>query len=692
MASLADLQTEREALRAARAKREFDEAEAATLTQAAVLAAGLAARRSVLDGLDELVEQMLQAIEGEHEETRVHYRLSDSAHDWLTALGQKVLAVSAAAPDFGARFNSGVKPRGLLTVSQWADRYRKMATGTNMPGPWHTALTPYLREIMDSLSEHSAVSRVVFLKSVQVGATEVLNNWLGYVMHHLKNKDCLVVVPSKEYRNQKFNPRFNRALSESDCLKELITTASRNKKNTEDVIEYGIGAKIVKAGANVSTDLRSDPFPYVACDEIDEFPAEIPGSGDPMTLIEGRQTTFSRAKTLLVSTPKVEHTSRIDAEYRKSDRRRYHVPCPHCGEPQHLEWKNLHWDASRIEGQDGTPEHERVNRVTAVWYECAACHQPIEEGHKTDMLAAGKWIPERPGITAVRGYHINSLYAPVGLGRNWHWLAEKWLACQGNTSELQAFVNERLGEVWREMGDNIEDLALLARLEKYPEKPPIKLITAGVDVQKDRLEMTIDGWGAGEECWTLDHVILPGDTARPEVWEDLAEAMSVAGVQYAGIDSGFNTSMVYAFCEKRRWCVAMKGVTGMGRPLIEDEKKRRQRLRTRRKKGAPVEPIGVDQGKVLLYARLKLLQPGAGYIHFPSDAAFDDEYFAQLAAEKLVTKIKGTRPFQEWVQTRPRNETLDCKVYSLAAMRLAGKDLAGNDMAGRITLEQWGRR
>jgi hypothetical protein len=111
--------------------------------------------------------------------------------------------------------------------------------------------------------------------------------------------------------------------------------------------------------------------------------------------------------------------------------------------------------------------------------------------------------------------------------------------------------------------------------------------------------------------------------------------------------------MVYAFTEKRRWCVAVKGITGMGRPLIEDEKKRRQRLRNRRKKAAHVEPLGVDQGKALLYARLKLPVPGPAYLHFPRDPAFDDEYFAQLAAEKLVTKIRGTRPFQEWVQTRP---------------------------------------
>ena len=205
--------------------------------------------------------------------------------------------------------------------------------------------------------------------------------------------------------------------------------------------------------------------------------------------------------------------------------------------------------------------------------------------------------------------------------------------------------------------------------------PPVAIRTAGVDVQKDRLEVSVVAWGQGEEAWLIDHLVLPGDTARPEVWDDLDEALKDAGVQFAAIDSGFNTSMVYAFTERRRWSVAIKGVTGMGRPLIEDERRRRQRLRTRRKKGAHVEPLGVDQGKALVYSRLKLTQPGAGYIHFPRDPAFDDEYFAQLAAEKLVTKLRGTRPIQEWVQTRPRNEALDCLVYALAALRLSGKSL-----------------
>ena len=680
MTSLADLQTEREALRAAQAKAEFEGALADTLTHDAVIAAGLAARRVILDALDALVEDLLAAIEGEHDETRVHYRLSDAVVDWLGRLAQRCQAVSSACPEYGARIAAGMAPRRLLTVSQWADRHRRMVTGTNLPGPWQTGQTPYLREIMDSLSEHSPVSRVVFLKSVQVGATEVLNNWLGYIMHHLRNKDCLVVVPTKEYRNQKFNPRFQRALSESPDLAELVTTASRNKKNTEDVLEYGIGAKIVKAGANVSTDLRSDPFPYVACDEIDEFPAEIPGSGDPMTLIEGRQTTFSRAKTLLVSTPKVEHTSRIAAEYARSDRRRYHVPCPHCGEYQPLEWKRLHWDASRSEGQEGTPESERVVRVTDVWYECAHCAAPIDEGHKTDMLARGRWVAERPRVTAVRGYHINSLYAPVGLGRNWKWLAEKWISVQANTSELQAFVNERLGEVWESRRQGSDPLQLMARAEPYADaQRGVRAI--GIDVQKDRIECGVWDFGADEECWAVDHHIVEGDTMDPATWDELADLIAEIRPHIGGIDSGYAADHCYALGRRFRWLFVTKGIEGGANTLIEDPLKRKQRLRRRRKKGEAPYLIGNVAAMALVTQRLNLQIPEGragcpGYLHFQrGNPTLDEEWYRQLASSGYVETKRAGRVIYEWQEkaSHPRNEVFDCWKIALAALRLSGK-------------------
>ncbi len=676
MASLADLQTERETLRAAQAKQDFESAHAQTCAQADLLNAGHAVRRVLLDAIDAAETRLLDAIHGEHDETRVHYHMSEAVHHLLAHMGERVVAASAALPLVGERLKRGIKPRDLLTVSQWADRHRELKSGTNAPGRWHTTLTPYLEEIMDCLSEHSSVRQVTFIKSSGVGGTEAMYNWIGYIMQHLQNKDLLVVVPTLELRDRSFNPRLSKMLDESAGLADLVNHATRNKANRGDLLEYGARARIIKAGANSPDSLRSDHLPYVICDEVDAFPWDVGGEGDPMTLIENRQRTYSRAKTYLVSTPTLAGASRIDAQYQRSDRRRYLVPCPHCHDLQHLEFggkdkpHGLKWrTAPQADDDHGLPQ------IIAAWYVCRHCGCEIDEGHKADMLRAGRWIAERPAIKHHRGYHLNALYAPVGLGLGWRAVAQKWLNSQGDTAELKGFVNTYLGEVWKEQGDSIDDISLISRLEDYPEPLPIALITAGVDVQKDRIEASIVGWGAGEEAWLLDHLIIDGDTARPDVWADLAVALTDAGVQIAACDAGFNTSMVYAFVERRKWCLAVKGVAGLHRPLIEDEKRRKQRLRQRRKKGQPVEPLGVDQGKALIYARAKLMQPGPGYIHFRRDAAFDDEYFAQLAAEKLVTKIKGTRPFQEWVQTRPRNEALDCLVYALAACRLSGKPL-----------------
>jgi len=681
MTNLADLQAERERLRAEQAQADLDRLLGDTCDLADVRADSIAARAVILQALDAIVGRWLAAIEGEHDETRVHYLMSDTAHDVLRELGHTLEAATTRLPWMGERMARGAKPRDLLTVSQHADRYRVIRTGTNAPGPWRTALTPYLRDIMDDLSEHSPVRKVVFIKSSGVGGTEAMYNWLGYVMHHLQNKDLLVVVPTLELRDRSFNPRLAKMIDETEALSSLVTTASRNKANRGDLLEYGARARIIKAGANSPDSLRSDHLPYVICDEVDAFPWDVGGEGDPMTLIENRQRTFSRAKTYLVSTPTLEGQSRIDIEYRRTDMRRYYVPCPHCDEFQHLEFggkaghHGLKWCTAPPPEDD--PHH--LPQVLDAWYVCRHCGAEISEGHKADMLARGRWVAQRPGVKLAHGYHLNALYAPTGLGLDWRAIAQKWINSQGDTAELKGFVNTYLGEVWREQGDSIEEISLISRLEDYTRdtltadgRPLYSLITAGCDVQKDRIEVSVVAWGEGEEAWLLDHLILPGDTAQHDVWFDLSAALRDEGVQFACIDSGYNTSMVYDFVRATSWCRAIKGLAGTGRPLVEDEKVRRQRLRRQRKRGVQVEPLGVDQGKALLYARLKMQQPGPGYIHFPRQPAFDDEYFAQLAAEKLVTRFRGTRPVQEWVQIRPRNEALDCLNYALAARRLAG--------------------
>ena len=185
----------------------------------------------------------------------------------------------------GERLKRGLKPRELLGVARWADRFRELKSGTNAPGRWHTDLTPYLAEVMDSLSEHSEVRQVTFMKSAGVGATEAMYNWIGYVMHHLGNKDLLVVVPTLELRDRSFNPRLSKMIDETPVLAELVSKATRHKSNRGDLLEYGARARIIKAGANSPDSLRSDHLPYVICDEVDAFPWDVGGEGDDFRVI-----------------------------------------------------------------------------------------------------------------------------------------------------------------------------------------------------------------------------------------------------------------------------------------------------------------------------------------------------------------------------------------------------------------------
>jgi phage terminase large subunit GpA-like protein len=679
MSSLSDQQFIKDALRLEVAKEELRELVGATADTRAAIAGGQAARALVRQALARLEQRWLTAIAGASDETRVHYLLSDTLHAVMAELGQALATATPALPLIGQRLARGLKPKPILTVSQWADRHRHLKSGTNSPGPWRTAVTPYLRAIMDDLSEHSPVRTVVFMKSAGVGGTEAMYNWIGYLMHHLGSKDALVVVPTLELRDRSFNPRLAKMLDESPALAGLVTTASRNRANRGDLLEYGARARLIKAGANSPDSLRSDHLPYVILDEVDAMPWDVGGEGDPLTLIANRQRTFTRAKTYMVSTPTLEGQSRIEQMYQRSDQRRYEVPCPHCHAYQPLEWAHLHYRKAPPPANDPHP----LAQVLEAWYVCHECGAEIAEGHKPAMLAAGRWVARRPHVKDSHGYHLNALYAPIGLGLTWTQIAQKWESCQGDSAELKGFINTYLGQTWKEQGESLDDVSLISRLEDYQAAAlPLALVSAGVDVQKDRLEATVVGWGAGEEAWVLDHFIIPGDTTAAEVWEELHDTLLDAQVQIAALDSGYNTSLVYDFCRRRPWCVAIKGVPGLFRPLVEDERRRRQRRRRKTRTGLQVEPIGVDQGKGLLYARLKLPQaptpasPRPGYVHFPRGGACDDEYFAQLGAERLVTKFRGSRPFQEWVQTRPRNEALDCLVYALAAMRLSNVDLA----------------
>ena len=570
-----------------------------------------------------------------------------------------------------------IAPRRMVSVSAWADDHRYLSgKQSGERGRWRTSRTPFLREIMDALSEQSRVSDIVVMKSSQVGVTEATVNWLGYIMEHAP-RPTMVLMPTLESRDTWKAQKLNPLLQETPIVRDLLGgVRSRDAANRQDMIDFP-GGVLFLAGGNSPNSYAQKSVCNLIMDDFDRFPDEIGDEGDVTTLAKGRTKAFPRAKRVYISTPTVHEQSLIERQWERSDKRRYHLECPHCGEWQPLEWgadepHGITW--SSVQHEDGS------KHINQAWYVCRACHESIHEHQKPGLLASGRWIPEHPG-RAMRGYHLNALLAPIGLGPSWLDLARDWQEAIKSPQALQAFVNTNLGEPWVEKGEEVDATGLLARREEYPGDLDPLAITAGVDVQKDRLEVSVYGWGLGEECWAMDHIILPGNTAYEDdpVWDDLEDELADL-VDAAVIDAGYNTDQVHKFCEGKPWTYPGKGVDGPGRPLVEDKEARRRRLRKRRRrKGMRSEPLGVDQGKTILYGCLKIEEPGPGYIHFPARPVFDDEFFEQLTAWKRVTRIRGTRPVGVWVQKKARDEAMDCHIYARAALRLAEIDLEARE-------------
>ena len=557
---------------------------------------------------------------------------------------------------YSQTYSAALRPEPELTVSEWADRHRVLdQASSSEAGKWRTDRTPYLREIMDSLSAQSPDDIVVFMKGAQIGATEAGNNWLGYVIHHAPGS-MLYVMPTADSAKRASKQRIGPMLdSIPEVAAKIATPRARDSGNTLFQKDYP-GGTLILTGSNSNVGLRSMPARYLFLDEASSYPSDVDGEGSPVQLAIRRTATFKRnRKVFMCSTPTLDGLCTIQEYHDQSDKRLFYIPCPHCGEYITITWDRIKW-------RDEDP--------TTACLVCNECGSEIAESNKTNMLLKGEWRATAAG--RYKGYHLSSLYSPLGW-YSWSDAATDFIAAKkGSQAQLKTFVNTVLGECWQEQGSQIDPASLIVRREEYSADLDFDKTTIGVDVQKDRLELEHVGWHTKtEESWSLDYIIITGDTAQPTVWDELADVLDDLQPDAVAIDSGYNTSLVYDFVQKRRYCYAIKGVAGFGIALIEDAQKRARRLARRRKKSLSAEPIGVDQGKSLVYSYLSIMQPGAGYCHFPADAAYDDEYFAQLTAEKLVTRYSKGRPRQEYVTTRARNEALDCRVYALSALRLS---------------------
>ena len=519
---------------------------------------------------------------------------------------------------------------------------------------------------MDAISDPS-IETVVLMMGAQMGKSECLNNVVGY---HIAQdpSPILVVQPTLDMAQTWSKDRLAPMLRDTPALQGLVKDPRSRDSGNTTLHKSFPGGHVTACGANSPASLASRPIRVVLCDEVDRFPISAGTEGDPVTLAKKRSATFWNRKIILVSTPTNKGASRIEDAFEVSDKRLYYVPCGDCGHHQTLKWSQVKWEADKPD--------------TAA-YACEECGSLWDDATRIRSVRRGEWRSTASSAKTA-GFAVSGIYSP--------WIpledaVRDFLEVRKQPATLRVWVNTYLAETWEEDGDQVDDYSLSERAEDWGDAIPADglVLTAGVDVQDDRLEAEIVAWGKDEESWSIAYKTIHGDPSGPVVWRDLDEFLYQVfehefgedmHVRATCIDSGgHHTQSVYKYVSTRegRRIFAIKGVGGEGKPMVgKPSKNNIGKIK--------LFPVGVDTIKYELFSRFKITEPGPGYCHFPEGR--DPEYYKQLTAEKIATKYHKGFARREFVKIRTRNEALDVRVYAKAALALLNVNL--NNLATKI--------
>lgn len=555
------------------------------------------------------------------------------------------------------------RPPPRLSVSQWAGQFRQLSPEASAePGQWYNTRAPHTVAPMDALSPSDPCETVILKWSSQIGKTEVLNNFVGYVIDQDPGP-MLVVQPNVEPMAEAWSKdRLAPMLRDTPVLQGRVADSKGRDSNNTILHKAFPGGHVTIGGANSPAGLASRPIRFLCCDEINRYAATK--EGDPVRLAKKRTQTFWNRKILLISSPTYEDEG-IDAEYQGADQQNERqIQCDKCEKYQFPGLRHFQWDKGNLD---------------TLRFVCEFCSHEHGSELEPRLKASAQWVvvKDTPNPRS-KAYWMNQFCSPFA---EWRGTILEFLDAKGDSQKLQTFVNTALAENWSEPGEVIDSASLIGRRETYPAEAPqgAAVLTAGVDIQDDRIEMYVYGWGPGEETWAIDAMTLYGNPDQIEVWNDLDDALQASwahesgsrvGISACCVDSGAHTAMVYEFCRTRqaRRIFSVKGVGGEGRPLVGSASPKKT---GRDRRPVSLFPLGVDDAKALLHSRLQITEPGPGYWHMPANhALFNEEYCAQLTAEKRVTRYSKGFAVREWKKIRPRNEALDCAIYALAALRL----------------------
>jgi len=562
-----------------------------------------------------------------------------------------------------------LRPPPDLTPAEWAETNIKIPLGNAIPGYIRFDNAPYQREPLDLFADPS-VERITLMWGAQLGKTQLINCAIGFFIEHDPSSQ-LMMQPSQGDLHTWLETKLNPMVDANPVLNDRIAKPrSREGVNNQAMKSYP-GGFLMFAWSGSPRTMRGRSAPKIYCDEVDGY--EYTAEGHPVNLLWQRAATFGDQRKLFVtSTPTIKGSSFVEKSHTSGDMRKFWLTCPHCEERIVLEWKAIIWQ----KGEDG--EHDPS---TAMYY-CQECGAGIDDAQKRAMLRTGEWVAERE-FKGHASYHLSELYSPF---RRWRDIVQSFLE-KKHSGDIQSFVNVSLAETYEEEGEAIDDHALSARREPFDGKIPeeVVILTAGVDVQDDRLEVSIIGWGRDDESYVISHDVLYGDPSTPSTWTALDSLLFATYETHSGrqlairascIDSGgHNTKAVYDYSKRNyaRRVFAVKGMGGEGKPVSGRPSKNNIGR-------CPLFPVGVDTIKELLFARMRIVGEGAGYIHFSDQLS--DEYFRQLTAEQIVVKFHRGFQKRTFKKMRPRNEALDCFVYAVAAQAILNINV--NSLASRL--------
>lgn len=580
-----------------------------------------------------------------------------------------------------AKILSGMKPPEDLTVSQWADKNRRLTSESSAEvGKWRTSRTPYMFDILDSFTD-PLIEHIVVVAASQVGKSETINNMVGYCIDQDPGP-ILLIQPTIDDVKRYSEMRIAPMIRETRCLKRKVADPkSRDAANTKRQKSFP-GGVLVMTGSNVAHDLSSMPIRYVFGDERDRWATSAGSEGDPWELAVARTRTFYNKKMVEVSTPTVKGASAIENSYNLGTMERWKTQCPHCGEYVALTFDNIRFEYDAAENGD-----KKIFHISEIFYVCPECGG-ISDEHTMKSQPA-KWVatvPEARKHHKTRSFWLTAWVSPWA---TWESIILQFLQAGTDSAKLQVVYNTQFGELWEERGDMASEDDVMARREVYEAEVPdgVLLLTCGVDTQDDRLEYEVVGHRRYGETWGIKKGVILGRPDTEEVWQRLDEVLSHKYKFKSGVslqisltfidEGGHFTQEVRQHCLARQYdhVFAIKGANRPDIPYTAPPKKQKIVVNGKVIGQVWVYEIGVNAGKQKIVDNLRVQSPGANYCHFPLRDDYGKQFFKQLMSEHLAYVPKLKHPWQwQKIPGHERNEAFDIRNYNLAACEILSPD------------------